>query len=386
MRALFHVLILVLGLACLVGASERAHAHPMPDSTVLVRLQESRWHLRLTVPFDRLAMGLISTGRIPDPGPGFTDYPVPSDAVIRRYVHDEVHIATPDGRPWTLAVTRLVPPPSDSRFWTIEIDARPPAGADTRRAVLNYDLVIRDVIPDVAIVAIDQDWQGGVLPGQPRLVGKLSEDDRTITISGKSGQGVSALAQMVELGARHILEGADHLAFLLTLLLSVTLVAQGGRWVAQSDNAKVISNTLWRVSAFTLGHTFSLLATSLGWLPAAGQGIEVLIAISVGVSAAHAFTPLYPRREVWIAVFFGLVHGMAFATSIRELHLSTGETVMATLGFNVGIELVQLGIVAVILPLLFWLRGKSVEPLLRRTIALIALVAAIWWAIDRVMG
>ncbi|MCJ2183937.1 HupE/UreJ family protein [Novosphingobium sp. 1949] len=383
---MLHALVFIGALFALLGSDGVAEAHPMPDSMVSVRVHEARWRLHLEVPFDRLAMALIATGRMPDPGPGFDQYPVPSHAMIAGYLGDTVHLTAPDGRPWRLVVKSMTPPPFGQRNWTIDVDAVPPVGASRRSARLDYDLVIRDVIPDVAIVAIDQDWQGGVLPGHPRLLGSLSQDHRSLTVSPEAGDGLGALGQMVAMGAWHILEGADHIAFLLTLLLSVTLVAQGRRWAPQWRNRTVISNTLWRVSAFTAGHTVSLLATSLGWLPAAGQGIEVLIAVSVAVSAAHALVPLYPRREAWIAVFFGLVHGMAFATAIRELDLTTTQTVLATLGFNVGIELVQLGIVALVLPLLFLLRGRRFEPLVRRTVGVAALLAAIWWAADRMTG
>ena len=363
-----------------------ARAHPMPDSMVSVRMHEGRWRLHLSLPFDRLAMALISTGRMPDPGPGFTAYPVPGKAVVRRYVLDELHLASPGGRPWRLSVVSLAPPPFNTRDWTVDVDALPPPGADPRKATLSYGVIIRDVIPDVAVVAVDQDWQGGILPGEPRLLGKLSGDDRTITIDGAKGTGASALGQMVEMGAWHILEGADHIAFLLTLLLTVTLTAHQGHWIAERRNRKILSNTLWRVTAFTAGHTLSLLATSLRWLPAAGQGIEVLIAISVAATALHALTPVFPRREAWVAGGFGLIHGMAFATAIRDLDLSIPQTVMATLGFNIGIELVQLGIVAVVLPLLMWLHTRKYEPLVRRPAAAAALLAAIWWAVSRMLG
>ncbi|MBT0669430.1 HupE/UreJ family protein [Novosphingobium profundi] len=385
-RRLIHVAILLLGLVLLFLGSGSARAHPMPDSTVSVRMREGGWRLHLSVPFDRLAMALISTGRIADPGPGFSDYPVPPRAAISKYVEDGIHVRARDGRAWAVKVVGITPPPSVARFWSIDVDAVPPPGTDPRKAVLVYDVVIRDVIPDVAVVALDQDWHGGLLPGHPRLLGRLTGDDRTVTITGDSGGELAALGQMVELGAFHILQGADHLAFLVTLLLSVTLVARAGQWLPQRNNHTVLTNTLWRVSAFTLGHTISLLVTSLGLLPEAGQGIEVLIALSVAVSAAHAITPIYPRREAWIAVFFGLVHGMAFATAIRELALSTGQTVLATLGFNLGIELVQLGLVALVLPALFWLRGRCAEPWIRRGLGIVALLAALWWVTERMLG
>ncbi|WP_395396029.1 HupE/UreJ family protein (plasmid) [Novosphingobium sp. BL-8A] len=363
-----------------------APAHPMPDSGVAVRMHEGRWLLRLTLPFDRLAMALISTGRIADPGPGFTAYPVPPERAVRDYVLANVHLASTDGQAWKLHVLSLDKPAANTRNWTVDIEAHAPAGHDPRRARLGYDVIIRDVIPDAAIVSVDQDWQGGVLPGHPRVLGKLERDERAIVIGGTEGAGFSALLAMIALGIEHIAEGADHIAFLVTLLLTAPLAARAGNWIAERDNRRVLANTFWRVTAFTGGHTLSLLATSLGLLPAAGQGVEVLIALSVAISAAHALMPIYPRREAWIAGGFGLIHGMAFATVIRELELSTTQTVLATLGFNLGIEVAQLGIVALVMPLLLLLRGRSAEPYVRRGAALVALAAALWWACSRMLG
>ena len=374
---------LLLLLAALFPASARAH--PMPDSGVAVRMHEGRWLMRLTLPFDRLAMALISTGRIADPGPGFVTYPVPPEQAVRDYVLANIHLASADGKPWQLRVLSLGKPAANARNWTVDVEATAPAGHDPRRARLGYDVIIRDVIPDAAIVSVDQDWQGGVLPGHPRVLGTLERDQRTIVIDRAEGTGLSALVAMIALGIEHIAEGADHIAFLVTLLLTAPLAAYAGNWMAERDNRRVLGNTFWRVTAFTVGHTLSLLATSLGLLPAAGQGVEVLIALSVAISAAHALMPIYPRREAWIAGGFGLIHGMAFATAIRELELSTGQTVLATLGFNLGIELAQLAIVAVVMPVLLMLRGRSVEPYVRRSVALVALAAALWWACSRML-
>ncbi|WP_395395934.1 HupE/UreJ family protein (plasmid) [Novosphingobium sp. BL-8A] len=378
--------VLIWAILLAAFSSSPASAHAMPDSGVAVRMHEGRWLLRLTLPFDRLAMALISTGRMADPGRGFVTYPVPDRRAVETYVLDNMRLVGGGGHAWKLKVLSVQQPAANARNWIVDVEGRVPAGEDPRSARLGYDVIIRDVIPDAAIVSVDQDWQGGVLPGHPRVLGKLEGDQRSITVGGAGRTSLAALLSMFGLGMEHIAEGADHIAFLVTLLLTAPLFARNGSWIAERNNRRVLANTVWRVTAFTGGHTLSLLATSLGLLPAAGQGVEVLIALSVAVSAAHALLPIYPRREVWIAAGFGLVHGMAFATAIRELDLSTSQTVMATLGFNVGIELAQLCIVAVVMPLLLLLRGRGAELLVRRLVASAALLAALWWAVSRMLG
>ncbi len=104
------------------------------------------------------------------------------------------------------------------------------------------------------------------------------------------------------------------------------------------------------VTAFTIGHSITLIGGAFfGWaLPS--RPVEVLIAISILVSAIHACRPLFPGREAWVAGGFGLVHGLAFATLIGRFGLEPLQKAQSILGFNLGIELVQLGVVLAILP------------------------------------
>ena len=83
--------------------------------------------------------------------------------------------------------------------------------------------------------------------------------------------------------------------------------------------------------------------------------IEVLIAVSILVSAARALRPLFTVREAGIAAFFGLIHGLAFATIIGELGLGQWQRVAGILGFNLGIETMQMIVVAVTMPSLILL-------------------------------
>lgn len=108
--------------------------------------------------------------------------------------------------------------------------------------------------------------------------------------------------------------------------------------------------------------------------------------VFVVLSVAHTIRPLYPHREGWIAGGFGLVHGLAFSTAIRELLLANGQIVLATLGFNLGIELVQLMIVLVLVSLLIVFRERRWMPWLRIALGTAALLAAIWWAVQRIAG
>src|SRR5690606_15461244 len=148
--------------------------------------------------------------------------------------------------------------------------------------------------------------------------------------------------------------------------------------------------TLWQfakvVTAFTVGHSITLFGGALFDWKLPPQPVEVLIALSILISAIHAWRPLFPAREPAVAALFGLVHGLAFATLIGSFGLGFGEKALAILGFNLGIELVQFGIVLLILPSLLLLARMSHYSWFRQAGALFAGIAAAAWLAERLSG
>ena len=145
----------------------------------------------------------------------------------------------------------------------------------------------------------------------------------------KSREIVDQFSSLFRLGMRHIAEGTDHLLFLLTLLLPAPLLAAGRRWGAAAGVRQSLLRMLGIVTAFTLGHSLTLMLAALGVLHVPGRPIEVLIAVSIFVSALHALRPILPGivpgKEARIAAFFGLIHGLAFAATLDRLGLGRGS-------------------------------------------------------------
>jgi pimeloyl-ACP methyl ester carboxylesterase len=92
------------------------------------------------------------------------------------------------------------------------------------------------------------------------------------------------------------------------------------------------------VTAFTIGHSITLTLAAMKAVQAPERSVEVLIAATILVSAVHALRPIFPGREAWIAGFFGLIHGLAFAATLARLGLSHWQRVAGILAFNLGIE------------------------------------------------
>ena len=151
---------------------------------------------------------------------------------------------------------------------------------------------------------------------------------------------VSSSGGYLLLGFEHILRGVDHLLFVLGLLVIV-----GRRWTMM----------LKTVTAFTVAHSLTLGAATLGWVRVPAEPLNAAIALSIlflGVEIARqrrGGTSLTVERP-WAAAFaFGLLHGLGFASGLSTLGLSTREIVAALLLFNVGVELGQLAFVALFL-------------------------------------
>lgn len=173
-------------------------------------------------------------------------------------------------------------------------------------------------------------------------------------------------------GVWHIWTGYDHILFLLSLLLPAVL-ARNWR-PASADVLRV-------VTAFTLAHsiTLSLAAWQIVALPS--QLIESAIAASVAIAALNNIWPVVQGKR-WLAAFaFGLLHGFGFAGVLGGLGLPQGATVAALAAFNIGVELGQLAIVAVFVPLAYAMRSTWIyrQLMVRGGSACIAALAMVWF-------
>ena len=202
----------------------------------------------------------------------------------------------------------------------------------------------------------------------------------------RQGFGWSGFGAAFRLGVRHIAEGMDHLLFLLTLLLPAPLIALAGRWSGRATVRHSLKHILGIVTAFTLGHSLTLALSGLGLVSLPSRPVEVLIAVSILVSAIHAVRPLFPGREAIVAASFGLVHGLAFASALNELGVTGWYRLVSLSGFNLGIEAMQLSVVALTLPALLVLSRTRAYAGFRLTGAAFASVASCAWIAERMLA
>jgi hypothetical protein len=170
------------------------------------------------------------------------------------------------------------------------------------------------------------------------------------------------------LGGEHILTGYDHMLFLLGLLLV------GTRFLP----------TVQVVTAFTVAHSVSLVLAAFKIVEVSAGIVEPIIALSIMYVAAENFLSWFPMKRWLLSFGLGLIHGLAFAQGLEMLDLPRAQFVTALLSFNLGIELVQVMIVAIVFPALMLMAKSPWRLGTIRVLSLVIFVLGTAWLVERV--
>jgi len=298
---------------------------PWPDLRTLVEgLGKEDWHVDLVLVDDRAMAELngdfrgkpdvtdvLSFSYLEDEGPGQPDLA----AYGAGARHDLWWADPPSAGGAPEAVGEVILAPRFVADRTIHIDGL--------RTTMTDVLVRVERLDGTTLV-------NRVEPSQPSLVLVASP-----SLSAVAGT-------YLDLGVEHILLGIDHLLFVLALLMLV----KGRRRLVGT------------ITAFTVAHSVTLAAASLGWVNVPGAPVEAVIALSIVFVAAEIVHGQQGREGVtarapWIvALVFGLLHGFGFAGALHEVGLPGHAIPLALLLFNVGVEVGQLLFVAAVLTLL----------------------------------
>jgi hypothetical protein len=366
----------------------QAGAHSIPHSVLTLDVQETGVAAELHMPLADLMLAAMDT--LPQADGPIT---LPRRTIV-SYLEDHLAFRTVDGGRWTMKVTDISTSHAEQSATgpytelVVHVLIRPPPSGDPRSFVVAYDGIVHQLSGHKVFVTLRRDWATGRIGDGELALGIIEFDPRAMAVAPLSivledGSAWTGLRSIVALGMEHIREGTDHLLFLLALLLSAPLIAQGGRWTGSGGIRYTVRRLLWITLAFTVGHSLTLLLSVVGGLTLPQQPVEVLIAVSVLITAAHALRPLFPGREVLVAVVFGLVHGLAFATIISDLHLEPSRLALSLLGFNMGIEAMQVCIVVVVVPWLVLMSDRPLYGWVRAGLAVMAMAASVIWIAER---
>lgn len=305
--------------------------------------------------------------------------------VLREYYLQRVSIADGTGRRLPIRFTEHAFLDARGGYATLSFDL----GLTHAPEVLRFDYsVLFDEDPaHRGFLLVEYNWATGTFANESGISAVFTPDDRTEDFSVTSSGRLRGFLAVVRLGIEHIWMGYDHVMFLVALLLPAVLRRDQGRWRAVEDFGPALLNVVKIVTAFTVAHSLTLSVAALGHVSPPGRFVEVAIAASIAIAAADILYPVF-RGRVWLIVFgFGLFHGFGFAGALSEMGVLGEYLGLSLLAFNLGVEIGQVAIVAVLFPFLYLAR----QVWLYRAVALPAaavsmILVASAWVVQRAMG
>ncbi|MCX7097363.1 MAG: HupE/UreJ family protein [Methylococcales bacterium] len=216
--------------------------------------------------------------------------------------------------------------------------------------------------------------------GQSMAEKMLSQADNMIDLTLSQlpnapleSQKLATFSDFFILGIEHILTGYDHLLFLFSLL--------------------VVTRNFWPaikiITFFTIAHSITLALAGFNVVDIPSFIVEPLIAATIiYVSLENILRDGHPKGRQWLTFFFGLVHGFGFASVLREMGISSYETgiMLPLFSFNLGVEVGQITVAAIVLPIIWWLHTKPlIEPKLTPICSVLVCMAGVYWLVERTL-
>lgn len=205
----------------------------------------------------------------------------------------------------------------------------------------------------------------------------LSQTDNRLSVAVSAERAAApeahTFSDFLLLGIEHILTGYDHLLFLFSLL--------------------VVTRSFWPalkiITFFTLAHSITLGLAGFNIIDIPSAIVEPLIAATiVYVGLENIVRGDQVKGRQWLTFFFGLIHGFGFASVLREMGISSYETgiMLPLFSFNLGVELGQVTVAAMVLPIIWWLHKKPlIEPKLTPVCSILVCVAGGYWLVERTL-
>lgn len=338
----------LLALASALLGQAPAWAHKPSDSYLTLRANgteqiEVRWDIALrdldfVLQLDRDGDGQLTWGEVRQRS---TD--------IASYATQHLDLVLAGPCQWQPPAPLQLDRHSDGTYAVLSLQAHCPAGPASALRV-RYALLF-DVDPLHRGLL---QWLAPGASGPQALVFAPESAEQALALSGPSAW--QTLRQYLADGVWHIWIGFDHILFLLSLLLPSVLAWHDGRWQGIARPGLAVTEVLKVVTAFTLAHSLTLSLAALGVVSLPSRWVESAIAASVIVAALSNLRAQHGGRRWPMAFGFGLVHGFGFASVLNDLGLPSEALALALVGFNAGVELGQLAIVAAFLPLAYTLR------------------------------
>jgi len=346
---------ILLGLVA-VAFSIPVGAHTVSLTYAEVRIEERQvlWVLRLPIPEFDLLFGL---DRNHDGAVDANELQL-GKAQIERYVLSKVGVLS-EGHPLTGSITGVHAwnDPEGHPFLQMEVRF-PSPDRPLKHVTLECDMLREVVSAHKTLARIE-------VAGETQEF--VFENGRGFEVDAQPPW-IRSFLQFVRMGIFHIFTGYDHIAF----LLGVVMIGGSFRTILKV------------VTSFTIAHSITLALAAFNIVVLPSRIVESGIALSIMyIALENLLFKKFDRRWI-ITFFFGLVHGFGFASALAEVHLSGSLLATALFSFNLGVEVGQVCIVAVMLPVLFCMQRFRFNQAIVRFVSLAIFLLGSFWFWERV--
>lgn len=360
-----------------------AGAHAIGENYVFLNFREAsidgRFEFNFTDLKDKLGIDLEAGETSPEQAVKAT-----ADRV-QAYILDRFSIAPPDGAPYQLVFTDQTVLSEQGAF--AQYHFRADTGPLPDRLQIRHEMCYED----------DRFHRGLVLVNHNAKTGTQFSDEHVAMVFGPhyTEQTLDLLdipelmraRDMVWQGVLHIWIGIDHILFLVALILPVLLVRRGADWQPAPEFTGALFELLKIVTVFTVAHSLTLLLAALGFVNLPSRLVESMIALSIVLVAANNLRYTVREGSRLVILFLGLFHGLGFASVMGALPFRMDNLLKTVVAFNIGVELGQIAIVAVLFPLLFALRRTAFYvPVVLKGGSVALILVASFWFIQRAFG
>ncbi len=235
-----------------------------------------------------------------------------------------------------------------------------------------------------SLLVVENNWRTGTFENELVVSLSFSPESREQVLDLADGSLLNGLWGLIKLGMHHIWIGADHVLFLIALLIPSVMTRHNDYWRGKTK-LKAASIRIFKIiTVFTIAHSITLSLATLQILSMSSRIVESIIALSIGAAALHILIPRVSSHALWLVLIFGLFHGLGFASVLSEMQIPQSFVFGSLLGFNIGVEIGQLAIVCLITPLLYLLRNQIIYTHMIMPLSAIGLIViSIYWFVER---
>lgn len=383
MRQLLRVLLLLSLTFTLAGV---AQAHRLGESYIFLDVAENALSGRFEIRLDDLnktfSLDANGDGEVSDQEYDVRSAEVQSYAQSRlRFYHNErEHPVTVVGSKWHDY--------GIAKFALIEFEV-PSLKPVPLQVEVEYDYLFDGFENSHrALLVIENNPRTGAVENETQVSLIFSPGEKRQLLHLDATPWEKVLHDFIKHGIWHIWIGFDHILFIISLLLPAVMILNVRRkWEPVGDFKSALLFVVKVITLFTIAHSVTLSLSALDIIKLPVRLVEAVIAASIIVVALNNIFPLFNRR-IWIVVFvFGLFHGLGFANVLAPLGAERNSLLTALIGFNLGVEIGQLAIIAAVFPLLYICRKwRYYQPVVLTFGSLVLIAIASFWLVERTVG